>query len=763
MVILSYMGLFSFFRSSPPSLRGFTLQSYSIHFSLDRLVRGVDNLRYDVRLSPEFIKSSNKLIRHLLAKHGNANEVMALEKSANLEWERKTFKRHYTELSLKAINRSKLKREIQIDYLAQTAIVKLLLREIRIQYDFMVDCFIRAIRKNDLKPHRDLSAILKLKEDLSKVRQSRNTIIRNTGVEIFQYLSDIQDQHLTEIREINFGVESLMPKELFINPMLHVGDPHDDKFMMEEYGIMMGRRFDDPDRHDRLIGNLKTAILNLIETGPTFQNGKNERAPEKIEKLVDQWLKSESNIDLLINYFKTETQIKKRKNQQAAFGGRYNPSELIKRQKQLLNHFFAAFNQEKIIPKIMAALEIQSIYRDYCPPLTPRLIAQYLYNPKSRKQITRTLNYSKSFYHKTFSFHPLRKKVDKFNHIGKVKREKYFINFLKSLVKYHRDLENLKTLKEVLDFINIAEDEKTIILSKTNNTLFEFYLPQESVAQEKPVINHVIIKADVRGSTFITRQLKRKKLNPASYFSLNFFDPITEILPEYGSTKVFIEGDAVILAIEEYQDTPEGWYSVARACGLAMNVLAIVRQYNIQCRRNGLPALEIGIGISFVDFPPTYLFDENNRIMISPAINLADRLSSCSKLVKSRFPLNKKFFNIYLFKTVTDAHRQIKSDERFLRYNVNGIELSTDAFKKLGNEIELKYLEAPLPEIQTEKLKLFVGKYPTVSGATNYLVIRRGEVYELRPGDLEQIVKTGLHYYEVVTNQNIVDRIKRMF
>jgi len=38
-------------------------------------------------------------------------------------------------------------------------------------------------------------------------------------------------------------------------------------------------------------------------------------------------------------------------------------------------------------------------------------------------------------------------------------------------------------------------------------------------------------------------------MNPASYFSLNFYEPLTKILPRYGAEKVFIEGDAVILSI----------------------------------------------------------------------------------------------------------------------------------------------------------------------------------------------------------------------
>ena len=115
------------------------------------------------------------------------------------------------------------------------------------------------------------------------------------------------------------------------------------------------------------------------------------------------------------------------------------------------------------------------------------------------------------------------------------------------------------------------------------------------------MISHTIIKADIRGSTDIVHRMKEKGLNPASYFSLNMFEPITQVLGEYGAFKVFIEGDAMILGIYERQDMPEGWYSIARACGLAVQILQIIHRYNVKNQQYHLPLLEIGIGITFAD------------------------------------------------------------------------------------------------------------------------------------------------------------------
>ena len=57
---------------------------------------------------------------------------------------------------------------------------------------------------------------------------------------------------------------------------------------------------------------------------------------------------------------------------------------------------------------------------------------------------------------------------------------------------------------------------------------------------------------------------------------------------------MFIEGDAIILSIFETEDTIQGNYSVARACGLAIRILQIVHSYNEKNKENNdLKTVEI--------------------------------------------------------------------------------------------------------------------------------------------------------------------------
>ena len=82
-------------------------------------------------------------------------------------------------------------------------------------------------------------------------------------------------------------------------------------------------------------------------------------------------------------------------------------------------------------------------------------------------------------------------------------------------------------------------------------------------------MNHAVIKADVRGSTRITQELLARGLNPATLFSLNFYEPVKRILDRYGAAKVFIEGDAMVLAIFETESNRSHQRAVSKACALA--------------------------------------------------------------------------------------------------------------------------------------------------------------------------------------------------
>jgi len=739
---------------------------YSAHFSLNRIMPGVDNFHYDVHLSPVLCEAVSRIIFHLILKTSGADEDLDIE--VDLLKEREEFKHLCHDIMLDAVKRAKLgDGEIQIDYLAQIAVCKLLTHEIAHQFEELITRLNNQVWEfENTNDNEMLLQTISLKERVLAIRHKRNIIVSKVNGEIFDYMLEAQVP-LKERREANYGAQSLLKEDIFINPLLHVENLKDDYLMLEQY-VLLGNRVDDPDKYEILL-QLISEMLGRIKISQEKEKNESDteispaeaaKNPEKLSgaerRRIDGWIRQLENVDLFLNYFKTAAEILEKKSKINHDNEELHRLErMAKEQKRIFNAFYDKFKQKKLISRIMAGNVMKAIYLEYCPPLVPQQVLQFLISGEARKSVAAHLKRLKVYYGRSVSLVPLKKTLMKMGRLKEQKRKEFFLQFLKGFFRYHRDLENFKILKQALDRVNLVTDEKTIALSKTNNTLYEFLLPHEQVFEldTKPVTSHVIMKADVRGATVITKELGESGLNPASYFSLNFFNPISEIVSQYGALKVFIEGDAIILAILERRDDEAGKYCVSRACGLAISMLNIIQKYNAKSRKYALPILELGVGICYQNAPPAYLLDGRKKIMISPAINLADRLSSCNKILRRVFSQKTTPFNLYVYQAGNGDIKTIGDDEIILRYNVNGIELNVAGFKKLTAEIDLKTLNCLIPEVQKDPIILHTGKFPLITGAFQRLIIREGWVHALNPANMKILGKVNRKYYEICTQE----------
>lgn len=757
-------------RSNLPGLKEFKLKAYTTGFSLDRLGPGVDNVRCDVHLSPTLKIATSKMVARLIVMESGLEK--SDKKGAARKWakEVENYKQMYAEVMTDAVNTAKVARNIQIDYLAQTAVVKMLLEETKKQYEKFVGRCKSEVRKSDLTRHQDQIETPKLKKQLAHILQNRDQLIRNVGSTMCAYLKEVQKEQILEMREAVFGSAPSFTDDILSNPILHVENPFNDFFMIEEYDISLGRRIEDPDKYDALLGVVRSLFVQLdlgAKNDSIFFARKNSSAtalgnrtsgkkdPASYARRLDRWIKQPENIDMLLNVAHSKALLKEKKKQRADKETLQEIKRTIKNQGKLVRYFYTIFKKSGILDRIIASYEMQPVYLNYCPPLAPQQILQYLILPKSRKLVKNRLKQLKKLYGKSFSLRPLQTKITRIEEMPVSRKKAYMIRYVRAFCRYHRDVCGFDIFKEAMDRVNLVTDDKIIALSRANNTLNGFYLSHEQKLGKKPIINHTIIKADVRGSTDITFKMNASGLNPASYFSLNFFDPISEILSEYGAHKVFIEGDAIILSIFERDKSPGDWYSVARSCGIAINMLLIIQRYNKKSRHYRLPILELGIGISHKREAPTFLFDGDNRIMISSAINRADRLSGCTKSVRKIIRKNTSPFNLFVFQTASDEEIEKTSDDLSIRYNVSGIEIDEVGFKKLSREIDLKTYYGDIPDLQLEKVKLHAGKFPTKSGKYQKLVIREARIPVVDPSNLRQLRFTKRRYYEVCTSPKL--------
>ena len=743
------------FISKLPSLKQLPLRRYLVNLSLNRLVLGVDSIHIDVHISPQVHDVAKRAISELLIKHSRAESIFDSKEKESLKNEKATLKHVCTDVLLGGINKAKSESEVQVDFLGQVALAKLFLEEIKNEYRKLIARFETFIRTYELSRNFD-QQWLRMKEKLTEIKNNQRRIVRLVGEELFQVLADVQAQNLKNIRESNFPAEYILPDNFFVNPTLHTDDVADELLLVDAY-VLFSRRSTDSDHFSSIksiIDDLfsKTDLGRENATDRKYENREAKRTDisSAVGHALDPWLMEIDNIDIMFNCFHTKAQYDEAKKRKEAKFILLELQAGMKIQARLLELFYRKFKTSRLMKSIVAAYEMQPVYRDYCPPLRPMQILEYLVKRGSRKSIVSELKRRKLNVNALSQLHETGRRVE-----GSSTRSKkeYLLRFLKDFLRYHRDRENGRLLKGAMEAINLVTDEKTLLTSRKNLLLYEYPLSEERVKEEKPIISHVVLKADIRGSTDITHMMSSRGLNPASYFSLNFFDPISEIICDYNASKVFIEGDAVILSIFEHEDTAEGSYGVARACGLAVNMLHIVQQYNVKNQKHDLPVLELGIGICYQQSPPAFLFDGNSRIMISHAINLADRLSACDKKLRKFFKNQDPMFHLFVFQSVQDEDSEAIADDHSLRYNVNGIELEPEGFAKLSKEISLKSIVYQMEN--NENSTLYTGTVPTLSGRYQRLVIREAAILKIEPESLDVIGPTSKKYYEVCTHPDI--------
>src|SRR5947209_10493707 len=331
---------------------------------------------------------------------------------------------------------------------------------------------------------------------------------------------------------------------------------------------------------------------------------------------------------------------------------------------------------------VIASYYVVPLLTEYAPLINPQQLKNALVDRTECDRVERLIQE-----HGKLSLNSLYAAVAKVASCRGAERAKVAARFLADFFHYHRDLRRLEILNAALDSVNLVSNERLQELSRVNGTLYEFLLPEEQGETDSDrVLRHVVLKADVRDSTRLTRTMMDKGLNPASYFSLNFYDPVNKLLDKYGAQKVFLEGDAIILAILEKEGEPS--LSVSRMCVLAREIIEIVRGYNELMQRSGMPQLELGLGITLQESAPLYLMDGEHQIMISEALNESDRLSSCNKKARKKMEAQAGPFHVYAFQA-KEAAEGANPEDSIISFNLGGIRMNEAAFRKLEQEISL--------------------------------------------------------------------------
>ena len=721
--------------------RQLTLTSYVPSLVLEGLTTGIDNLRHDVFLSPKFTEAARRHIYKMIARHGGVEDLAQEETrpgrlgsntparlrdlqahAAKLQ-EHADFKKVFAELHLAALNQAKAQNSIALDLLFRLAVLKLQRTELTTQYARVLERCRERLKAYDGPRNAATNTVMELRDRFSRFQISKKSVLRRAGQELFLLLRDAEKEVLSRTRRSLFG-DGVTYHGLFLNRLVFVEDADDSVLTAENYA-MFGTYDRDPDRLEE---------MERI-AGQFF----------KVLKLVPS--EDSSEIEGLLNVPENAQAI-------LASGTPDEHAEFGKEQKAMLAAWVDLLEQHDVMDRVLAAYEVAQLLPQYSPPINPQQLKNALISGDERRRVEALLEE-----HGKISPDNLHAAIRKVKSARSAEKTKLAGRFFSDFLRYHRDLRRMGVVLGAMEAVNVISSERFRELSAMNNTLYEFLLPQEQKPSEEKVVHHVVLKADIRESTTLTRTLFERGLNPASYFSLNFYDPINKLLPKYNARKVFIEGDAIILAI--FENEGEAPVGVAQTCVLAKEIIEVVTAYNERSLAAGLPSLELGIGVSYQDSPPMYLMDGTRQIMISKAINESDRLSSCHKTVRKLRDKRGLLFNVFAFKTMDDAATGGSAEEFLLRYNIGGIHISQAAFEKMRTEISLQAFDLKLPMVwKPGTARVYTGMAPLGQGMFHRIVIREDRVARVDARDFSLKEYTEEHYYEVCTHPRIYEAIE---
>ena len=727
-------------RSEEPSLP--KLLPSTPFISLKGLAVGVDNLRHDVVLSPRFAEAARAQIARLIGRHGELEGLLAAEAPVRDEgpsWmrnragaprvksEASDWKSVLAELHVATLNRAKKEHRLTVDILARLAVMKFLRVEMGAQFAQVLErCRVLLKSYDSTRQER----AVEYRERVATFQVKKKIILRKTGQELFQTLREVDKETLARTRRSLFGEEtddgSYFSYPLFLNRLALSEDGRDD-YLCAEYYVMLGNWDRDADRYGR-----------MREIASEFLRGL--YGEETSGETIDEWMNVPENARALVG------------------SGTPDESDEGVAQQERLAAWVRLLEDEKVMENVIASYHVVPLLAEYAPRINPQQLKNALVDRAECDRVERMIQD-----HGKLSPNSLYAAVEKVAGCRGAERAKLAARFLQDFLLYHRDLRRLETLNAAMDAVNLVTNERMRELSRVNGTLYEFLLPEEELEPDaERVLRHVVMKADVRDSTRLTRTMMDKGMNPASYFSLNFYDPVNKLLAKYGAQKVFLEGDAIILAILEREGEPG--LAVSRACVLAREIIEIVRGYNEMVQRSGLPPLELGIGITLQESAPLYLMDGEHQIMISEALNESDRLSSCNKRARRVMEAQAGPFHVYAFQAA-EAEAGGNAEDVILSFNLGGIRMNDAAFKKLQQEISLEALKVKLPaslaSSEMGEYKLFSGTVPVDRDIFRRIVVRESRVPRINPSDFSMAGWTERSYYEVCTDPAIYAALEK--
>jgi len=744
-----------------PSLAEFSLcceKPTPLGVSLTRFGRGIDNAHIDIFLSPRFREMTEDTVRKLILEEvraGDRRTPARMVRSADLA----AFRGAYATLSETALEGYPSSPSVESCFLLQLALLKFLLQTVdreclRLQRD------LKGALQSDKS--RDSGRSFDLHEQIVALSKHGHAISHRVLGLLFSQVRTLEKGHLKTLRASVIRQAWPLPEAAWFNPVLLIPNPGDVEVLSLEYPIAALGEDGDMTWLSQTNKCLATAFKPYlpgwtqipafaIEARKAQDSEPHERQDQgqlrgflAVEILLGRFVVREEYLRGRDSWLDVPGNLRRFLDQQGKIADdgvvqSWNDPRWTDFRHAIADDLYRCLDSQGLVERIQQLYAVSKAYshlgkRHSKRRLTQRLGALHI-DPNAGA-ILRVLD-------KATSLIRGARTGDRMNLVSR---------FLVDFLILRRDLKLAYQTYQAMDQVRLLEQTSEAQLSRSNGSLYDFPCRDEISPATRRIRSHAVVKADLRGSTRITDELLAKGLNPASHFSLNFFNPVNKLLGEFEAEKVFVEGDAVIIAVYDLEQEGSG-SAVARACCLARKIIHVVNMQNVVNRRHGLPELELGLGIAFSRREPNFLFDEGQKIMISGAINRADRLSSNSAILRAAgFKPSIGAFRVDVLHDAAGCHKP-GSGLDLLSYNVNGVKLEEQAFLKLQEEIPSLKLYRPGGEFGFSLF--FICQYTDTSGHNHWIHIRHAPVREWDGERVGVVEPQRRHYFEMVVDEGL--------
>ncbi|RKZ56718.1 MAG: hypothetical protein DRQ99_28055, partial [Candidatus Parabeggiatoa sp. nov. 3] len=369
--------MFNLFKNKKSSTKSTTSTVLSLQpscyvaINFKQLVKGIDNVRIDVHLSPRFTELGNQLISELLNERSSTKRRFTDKPSDAVLKKLYAFNASYASLLTATIHRVKEDKRLDLVQLLQIAVIKFVLTTVHSQAEQLL----HKLRKDSIN---EKTKKMDLHEHLLWINRHKNNLLYQVTYELLDQIHLVELSRVGQLRESLLGIAWSISEKMLFNPLLQTSDTHNHEILMRHY-VLLSQDSDSSYGFDRLKVLIDQLLDEVTHTCHLQIDPKLEKQcvdhpfldDERMTNLMFSWKDVPANMDLLFNL-------------QETFEGLEDnlPDATLKTkqvcQRQATSILEQRLRQAQVIKHLLAAYQTVGLYEHYAKLLKPYLLYQAL-------------------------------------------------------------------------------------------------------------------------------------------------------------------------------------------------------------------------------------------------------------------------------------------------------------------------------------------------------------------------------------------------